>query len=102
MAGPEATIERWVTVQARARYGVESVKWGQDGWPDRVFLLPEGKPLLIEFKAPGGVLSPRQKHRIEALQRVGYDVQVHDDRERALAAIAWRLALHYQGIGHNG
>ena len=34
---------------------------GVTGTPDRLFLLPGGKTLLVEFKSPTGRLSPRQK-----------------------------------------
>lgn len=94
MSGPEATIEQWVKEQAKVRYGVESAKWGKDGWPDDLFFVPGGKPLVIEFKAPGEPPMPRQAYRIQFLRRLGYDVEVHDDREKALESIRARVEAH--------
>ena len=88
MAGQEAKIERGVCDRAMRELGVANFKWGVDGWPDRVFLIPGGRPLLIEFKAPGGEPSPRQAFRIECLRTWGYQTEVHDDAQRAFQTIA--------------
>jgi hypothetical protein len=60
---------------------------GDTGWPDRVFWLPGGKPLLIEFKQPGGELEPKQIEIHAQLRRLGYDVQVHDNAAEAFSAV---------------
>lgn len=108
MAGPEATIERWVVKHAWADYGVESIKLTiGGGYPDRFFLIPGGRPLMVEFKRAGGKPDPRQIEVHKKLHKLGYDVQVHDDRDVALAAVveavqrAKRLAteLHEAGTG---
>lgn len=91
MAGPEAKIERKATHDAEHKLGIMSVKWGVDGWPDRIFLMPGGRPFFIEFKAPGEEPDPRQQFRIECLVKWGYDVEVHDDSNLAIQAIARRL-----------
>jgi VRR-NUC domain len=86
----EADIESWVSEQAWTRFGVPSIKLnvkGETGWPDRVFLLQEGRSLWIEFKRPGGTLSAKQKLKIEILEYRGHNVQVHEDRYTALVAI---------------
>lgn len=92
MPGPEAKIERKVCLDAKRLLGVESFKWGVDGWPDRGFLIPRGRPLFIEFKAPGEPPSPRQAERLACLQIWGYAAEVHDDYDRALQAISRALA----------
>lgn len=99
MAGAEASIERWVTEKAVSQYGVQSAKWGVSGWPDRVFLLPGGKPLLIEFKAPGAALMPRQAYRADFLKRMGYDVECYDNRDLALKAIGDRVRSYFERGG---
>jgi len=88
MAGAEAKIERETCRRARDEYGVENIKLIAPGWPDRQFIIPGGKPLLIEFKAPSEVPRPLQKHVHQKLRKLGYNVQVHDDTERAVQAIA--------------
>tara|TARA_B100000678_G_scaffold287994_2_gene295609 strand:+ start:16947 stop:17279 length:333 start_codon:yes stop_codon:yes gene_type:complete len=58
------------------------------GWPDQLFLLGFGRVLFIEFKDPDGALEPKQIYKIQILKDLGYDVQVHDNEEQALEAIA--------------
>lgn len=61
---------------------------GNTGWPDRIFWVPGGKPLIIEFKTPDGELSPKQIYHIDRLKKDGYNVEVCDDAIDAfLAAI---------------
>ena len=88
MAGVEAAIERSVCQQAVHKFGVPNIKLGQDGWPDRQFLIPGGQPFFIEFKAPGGKLSARQVARVKWLRSAGYQVEVHDETATALRSIA--------------
>jgi len=52
---------------------------GEAGTPDRVFLLPKGKVLVVEFKAPNGRLSPRQKLVFEKYGEAGHPVFVIRD-----------------------
>lgn len=62
--------------------GIDSLKMnvkGNTGWPDRIFWVPGGKPLVIEFKTPNGELSQKQIYHIMKLRRNGYNVEVHDD-----------------------
>lgn len=91
MAGEEAKIERKVCEDALSKLGVPSFKWGVDGWPDRGYLIPGGRPFFIEFKRPGEVPDPRQEFRIECLKTWGYEVEVHDDASRAFQAITRAL-----------
>lgn len=46
------------------------------GAPDRIFMLPGGKFWLVEFKAPGGVVSPRQQYQFNRLAKIGHSVSV--------------------------
>ena len=60
---------------------------GDTGFPDRLFWLPGGKPLLIEFKKPGEEPEPKQAHIHKELRRLGYHVEVHDNAIRAFQAV---------------
>jgi hypothetical protein len=73
----ESAIERQCRVYATGR-GVLSIKLqtGITGDPDRLFLLPGGRCWLVEFKVPGGLLSPRQKYRHSELAHFGHRVTV--------------------------
>src|SRR5208283_3779262 len=90
----ETSVERRVARDALALYGVVSFKLTlrhNAGWPDRVFLVPGGRPLFIEFKRPDEPPNPLQWHRIDTLRGLGYDTEVRDSYDAAMAAIAGRL-----------
>lgn len=73
----EAAIEAACCRYARQR-GVLPVKlhFGAVGMPDRMFLLPDGRTLMVEFKTAIGRLSPRQKLVHGQLERLGHPVEV--------------------------
>lgn len=60
-------------------------------WPDRMFLVPGGRPLFIEFKRPGKEPTAKQAHRIQELRELGYDVQVCDNKEEGIEIVRSRL-----------
>lgn len=85
----ESYIESRAVVLA-LRHGVISVKLagtGNRGKPDRMFLIPGGRPLFIEFKSPGERPSELQLHVHAQWRALGYDVQVHDNLLSAETAI---------------
>jgi len=49
---------------------------GEVGTPDRVFLLPRGKVMVVEFKAPDGRVSPRQRLVFAKYDGLGHYVQI--------------------------
>lgn len=61
---------------------------GNRSEPDYMFRIPGGRPLLIEFKRPGEVPTPLQTFSINKWKEDGYEVQVHDTKGSAIAAIA--------------
>ena len=64
---------------------------------DRWFMLPGGRPFIIEFKVPGKKPTPLQQAEIDALMRLGYQVRWFDDADEAikeLADAAWLVGLH--------
>lgn len=66
------------------------LQWvAQTGWPDRTFI-KYGVVALIEFKAPGGRVSPKQRYWINKLRMQNMPVLVCDD---VLEAQAFLLAL---------
>lgn len=88
MAGLEARIERTTCEKVFAKLGILSVKWGVDGWPDRIFLIPGGRPFFIEFKAPGEEPTERQLYRLLCLNTWGYPAVVCDNVEDAFKAVS--------------
>ena len=89
----ESKIEQKVCRDA-LRMGVRNLKLnvtGQTGWPDRMFLIPGGRALFIEFKRPGSQVRPKQEYIHQVLRHLGYHVEIHDDPVRALQAIRQAL-----------
>lgn len=85
----ETDIEEWVVKEAEA-LGIPSLKLnlkGNRGWPDRIFLIAGGRPLFIEFKRPGEEPRKLQQQRHRILRKLGYEIQVHEDRQEALSAL---------------
>ena len=84
----ESTDEGWVRDKALELYGVETIKVGHSGWPDRWYLIPGGRPFIIEHKRETGTKAmPRQAWRVKRLRDWGYDVEIIDDRHQALEAV---------------
>lgn len=77
------------------KHGVMHIKLNlqfRRGWPDRMFLVPGGRPLLIEFKRPGKQLEPLQAHVISKLKALNYDVHWTSKAEEAIYLIASRVS----------
>jgi len=60
------------------------------GRPDTLFLTPR-IPLFIEFKWEAWELEPKQEYWHRILKDLGYDVQVHNNVDEALTAIAAKV-----------
>lgn len=83
----ERNIEQGA-LKAVFKLGVLSIKLvGGGGQPDRMFIIPGGRPLFIEFKRPGGVLSKTQEFTIRRLRHYGYRVEVCFTVAAAVAAV---------------
>lgn len=88
----ESDIESACRKHALSR-GVPSFKLqaGVTGDPDRIFLLPGERFWLVEFKALGGRLSPRQVVRHLELARLGHNVTVIYSTAQFKELLAMRL-----------
>jgi hypothetical protein len=60
----ESTIEKHFVAQVKAAGGIayKFTSPAHRGVADRVVCLPDGSTWFVELKAPGGRLSPLQKH----------------------------------------
>jgi hypothetical protein len=60
---------------------------GNRSQPDFIFWVPGGRPLLIEFKRPGSLPTPLQETTIGQFRDDGYNIQIHDTKESAIAEL---------------
>lgn len=79
----ESTLERRL-VREVERIGGRAPKWvspGNRGVPDRIILLPGGRTVFVEMKAPGKPLDPLQEKWARELRKLGHQVYVIDSHE---------------------
>lgn len=82
-------------IEARARAWAISEGWlvykfvspATRSVPDRVFIR-DGRVVFIEFKRPGGALTPGQTREIARMRRAGAEVHVCYSVEEAKVALA--------------
>lgn len=61
---------------------IRKVQWiGRNGAPDRLVMLPDGRLLWLELKAPGKTPSPVQLREHAKMARCGQHVHVVDSME---------------------
>ncbi|MFS1519640.1 VRR-NUC domain-containing protein [Bacillus sp. SCS-151] len=72
----ESQLERTLKREVE-KVGGQALKWtspGKAGVPDRIVLLPGGRCVFVEMKAPGKPLRPLQKKRKRELENLGFEV----------------------------
>lgn len=80
----EKDIEKELVRAVRKRGGL-AVKFVSPGWagaPDRLILMPGGKAVFIETKAPGHILRPLQVKRKRQLEALGFSVYCIDSPDQ--------------------
>lgn len=91
----ESTLERKL-VRAVEAIGGKAPKWvspGNRGVPDRLVILPGGRTVFIEMKAPGKPLEPLQRKWAKTLSSLGHEVYKLDcdaDIDQFIAEVARR------------
>jgi len=76
----ESKIENRLTKEIKKIGGI-ALKFtspGVAGVPDRIVLLPHGKIIFVELKAPGEKPSPIQEYRAKEYRALGFDVRCID------------------------
>lgn len=89
----ESEIEKGVCDWADRR-GISYIKldpYTNKGWPDRIFFLWGGRPLLMELKRPGEKPRKLQQYVLRKLERMGYDVCVAETTEEGVAYLRDRI-----------
>ena len=80
----ERFIEQKLVARVKREGGLcpKFVSPGSDGWPDRLVLMPGGKIVFVELKAPQGRLRPIQVQRHAQLRDLGFSVFVVNDPDQ--------------------
>ncbi|HAK42878.1 MAG TPA: VRR-NUC domain-containing protein [Clostridium sp.] len=80
----ESKIERYLKKQIELLGGqaLKFVSPGVSGVPDRIVLLPHGKIIFIELKAPGKKVRPIQEYQIKKIRALGFRVEIIDSIEK--------------------
>lgn len=74
--------------------GGEALKWvspGNRGVPDRIVILPGGRTVYVELKAPGRPLTPLQRKWKQKLEQLGhrhYKIDSVEDIERFIREVS--------------
>lgn len=79
----ESTLEQRLVSEVK-RIGGKAPKWvspGNRGVPDRLIILPNGKTIFVEMKAPGKPLEPLQEKWAKTLRDLGHNVFKIDSNE---------------------
>jgi len=86
----ESTLERRLVSEVK-RIGGEAPKWvspGNRGVPDRIVILPDGRTIYVEMKAPGKPLDPLQAKWARKLLGMGHRHYKIDSNESIDSFIA--------------
>lgn len=89
----ESALERRL-VREVVGIGGKAPKWvspGNRGVPDRLVILPGGKTVYVEMKAPGKPLEPLQEKWAKTLRELGHTVYKLDcnaDIDRFIAEVS--------------
>lgn len=73
----ESTIEKRLKKEIE-KIGGKALKFispGMSGVPDRIVLMPGGKIIFVELKAPGKKLRVLQEYRAKELRSLGFQVE---------------------------
>lgn len=75
--------------------------WGNNGWPDRLFVLPFGTHIYIEFKKPGERPTALQEHRLQTLTKRKVHAYWSDNFYDATALLEAALLSERSNAAHD-
>lgn len=86
----EKVFERTLSKYVNDKGGIAVKLLSQfvNGLPDRMYLLPGGRALFVEFKSTGKKPTKIQEHIIDRIRRVGFTVLVVDSPETWKEAVS--------------
>lgn len=76
----EKIVEIYLRDKIKSLKGIafKFVSPGNAGVPDRLVLLPNGRCIFVELKAPGKKTTPLQDRQIERIKKLGFKVEILD------------------------
>lgn len=83
-------------VQAVEKAGGQALKFevpGKAGMPDRIILVPGGRVIFVEVKAPGGKPRMLQRKRLDDLTALGFEATYIDsirEAEEIAEVVKWQ------------
>lgn len=79
----ESTIEKYLVAEVKKAGGIayKFLSPGRRAVPDRLVLLPSGRAVFVECKAPGEKPRPEQVREHKRLRALGFDVVVLDSKD---------------------
>lgn len=85
----EKEIENYfkINIEKKGGLAIKLAGTGLNGIPDRLVLIPGGKVIFVEFKAPGKKPRKLQEYVINKLRNLGFKVFVIDNKEQAMEVI---------------
>lgn len=81
----ESDIEGYLRDQVNKVLGGKAYKFvspGNTGVPDRLILLPGGRAIFVETKAPGKKPTPKQAAQLKKISDLGFTALVIDSKEK--------------------
>lgn len=80
----EKIVEIYLREQIKKLNGIayKFVSPGNAGVPDRLVLLPNGRTIFVELKAPGKKTSVLQDRQIARIRKLGFQVEILDSVDK--------------------
>lgn len=90
----ESVVEQYLRDKVRELQGraYKFTSPGNDGVPDRLVLLPGGRIVFVELKAPGKKPTPLQLLQQKRIADLGFEVLVIDSKagvDEFIAGVTW-------------
>lgn len=86
----EKVFERTLSKYVNDKGGIAVKMLSQfiNGLPDRLYLIPGGNALFVEFKSTGKKPTKIQEHIIDRIRKVGFTVMIVDSPETWKEAVS--------------
>lgn len=91
-ANIESKLVKWARATPRGILVTKGDARWSAGFPDRIFWMPGGSPVLIETKRPGGKPTKLQERMIARLKSLGYKIFIIESYDEGVAILTREIA----------